>query len=184
VVIGQYMDLVAAASRSIDAEVAGTIAELKTARYTVERPLHMGAALAGSLDRLAEPLTRFALPVGQAFQLRDDLLGVYGDVSVTGKPVGEDLRNGKPTLLVAIALQRAGLHQRRALSRMGSPALSATDIREIADIIKATAAPSFVEGRIESLLTEALAALDHVELSDEAKEALCALASFAAWRNL
>ena len=82
-----------------------TVLRYKSAKYSIERPLHIGAALAGAVagDR-SRQLTRFGLPLGEAFQLRDDLLGVFGDPSVTGKPAGDDLIEGKRTVLVALAL--------------------------------------------------------------------------------
>src|SRR5258705_11906009 len=104
--------------------MARRIARYKSGKYTVERPLHLGAALAGRLDDLREPLTAYGLPLGEAFQLRDDLLGVFGDAGVTGKPVGDDLREGKPTALVAIAAERVDAAGRRLLDRLGSPDLA------------------------------------------------------------
>ena len=97
--VGQYMDLEGTASGSSDPVRAERIERYKSGKYTVERPLHLGAALAGRLDDLAGPLSDFGIPLGQAFQLRDDLLGVFGDAAVTGKPVGDDLREGKLTPL-------------------------------------------------------------------------------------
>jgi len=104
--MGQYLDLLGAARGEVDETVARRIASYKSAKYTVERPLHLGAALAGRLDDLAAPLSAVGLPLGEAFQLRDDLLGVFGEQAVTGKPVGDDLREGKPTPLLALATAR------------------------------------------------------------------------------
>ena len=105
--VGQFLDLAGAASTRRDRAQAERIEVYKSGKYTVERPLHLGAALAGRLDDLAGPFTAFGIPLGSAFQMRDDLLGVFGDPAVTGKPVGDDLREGKLTPLLAAASEVA-----------------------------------------------------------------------------
>lgn len=104
--MGQYLDLRATAAGGADAETALRVALYKTARYSVERPLHLGAGLAGRLPDLAPELSAYGIPLGIAFQLADDLLGAFGDPAQTGKPVGEDERQGKPTLLLATGDRR------------------------------------------------------------------------------
>jgi len=99
--MGQYLDLRATAEGGADAETALRVALYKTARYSVERPLHLGASLVGRLHELAPELSAYGIPLGIAFQLADDLLGAFGDPASTGKPVGDDERQGKPTLLLA-----------------------------------------------------------------------------------
>lgn len=109
--MGQYLDLRAAAAGGADAETALRVALYKTARYSVERPLHLGACLAGRLSELAPELSTYGVPLGIAFQLADDLLGAYGDPAQTGKPVGDDARQGKPTLLFATGGVRCEVEQ-------------------------------------------------------------------------
>ena len=104
---GQYLDVLHQATRDASQAAALRIDRYKTAAYTVERPLHLGAALAGAGPELVDGYRRFGADIGVAFQLRDDLLGVFGDPAVTGKPAGDDLREGKRTLLLAVALERA-----------------------------------------------------------------------------
>ena len=104
VVTGQFLDVSAQARGAADVDTAMTVLRYKSAKYSIERPLHIGAALAGATAELIDQLTRFGLPLGEAFQLRDDLLGVFGDPAVTGKPAGDDLVEGKRTVLVALAL--------------------------------------------------------------------------------
>ncbi|HWM06568.1 MAG TPA: polyprenyl synthetase family protein, partial [Actinophytocola sp.] len=104
---GQYLDVLAQAEGDESEERALGVARLKTAAYTVERPLHMGVAFAGAGPATIEAVRTFGTDIGVAFQLRDDLLGVYGDTVVTGKPAGDDLREGKRTLLVALGLAYA-----------------------------------------------------------------------------
>ena len=128
--VGQYLDLIGTAKGVADpgaAARARQICRYKTAKYTVERPLHLGAALAQPADLadLAGPLSAFGLPLGEAFQLRDDLLGVFGDPEVTGKPVGDDLREGKPTLLAALAhAESTGAGARLLADRFGAADLT------------------------------------------------------------
>src|SRR5690606_37629025 len=99
--VGQYLDLLGTARADTDHVAARRIARYKSGKYTIERPLHVGAALAGRLGELQAPLSAYGDPLGEAFQLRDDLLGAFGDAAATGKPVGDDLREGKPTPLMA-----------------------------------------------------------------------------------
>ena len=108
--IGQFLDVLGAARGGVDLQTARRIVRYKSGKYTIERPLHVGAALAGRLDELEEPLSHYGEPLGEAFQLRDDILGTFGDTARTGKPVGDDLREGKPTPILAIALELSLIH--------------------------------------------------------------------------
>ena len=109
--IGQYLDILGTARGDTDHAGARRIASYKSGKYTVERPLHLGAALAGQLSALAEPLSAYGLPLGEAFQMRDDLLGAFGEELLVGKPVGDDLREGKPTPLYALYQARDGFSE-------------------------------------------------------------------------
>src|SRR5207253_7820637 len=126
-------------------QTAQRISQYKSGKYTVERPLHLGAALAGRLDELATGLTGYGMPLGEAFQLRDDLLGVFGDTSLTGKPVGEDLREGKPTLLYAMAAERAGGADAAVLARYGAHDLDEEGIAALQEVLLGTGAVEAVE---------------------------------------
>ena len=103
VISGQYLDVLAQTQDRLTVEAALKVVHFKTAKYTIERPMHVGASLAGASDALLAQLSEVALPLGEAFQLRDALLGVYGDPATTGKPAGDDLREGKRTVLLAHA---------------------------------------------------------------------------------
>src|SRR5580765_2536810 len=138
--VGQSLDLVGTATARTDAATARRIATYKSGKYTVERPLHLGAALAGRADELAAPLSAVGLPMGEAFQLRDDILGAFGESAVTGKPVGDDLREGKPTPLVAIATARAAESDRELLGQLGSAELTGTDIAALQSLFIRTGA--------------------------------------------
>ena len=179
--MGQYLDVVGSARGSASADEARRIIEHKTARYTVVRPLQLGAALAGRPD-LAEPLARHGRPVGMAFQLRDDVLGAFGDPADTGKPVGDDLREGKPTLLMALARDAATPTQLEVLDSVGSE-MDDARVAEVQRVIVDTGALAGLEAEIAALLDETLEALDALPDVPAAKEALAATARFVALRH-
>ena len=181
--VGQYLDLVGTASGSTDPVQAARIERYKSGKYTVERPLHLGASLAGRLDELSAPLSAVGLPLGEAFQLRDDILGVFGDKSVTGKPVGDDLREGKLTPLVAAAVARANPAERGVLSRVGCQTLAPDDVARLQAVLVDTGALAEIERTIERMVGEALAALDAAPITGESRVALKELATFVAWRD-
>lgn len=182
--VGQYLDLIGTVRRDAGVDAARRICIYKSGRYTTERPLQLGAALAGRLVPLQDPLTAFGAPLGEAFQLRDDLLGVFGDSAVTGKPVGEDLREGKPTALYALAAAEAdGAAKELLARRFGSPDLADDEIAQLQEVLVATGAKDKVEARIGELLDESLRALGVAPLTAEAKAELEALAVYVAGRN-
>jgi len=181
--IGQALDLIGTAEARRDRAMARRIATYKSGKYTIERPLHLGAALMGRLEDLAEPLSAYGLPLGEAFQMRDDVLGTFGDPDVTGKPVGEDLREGKPTPLLAITTARAGSAGSGVLERVGAPDLGDDEVAAIQALMVETGAKEETELLVDELASEAVAALDKAALTAEAKTALTALAAFVARRD-
>jgi geranylgeranyl diphosphate synthase type I len=165
VMYGQYLDLIATGTPTPDLDSALRIARYKTAKYTVERPLHLGAVLGGANDGVRESLSAFGLPLGEAFQLRDDLLGVFGKPDVTGKSNLDDLREGKHTALMAIALRRAGTTDRsRLLSLVGRSDLSADGAAQVRTILADTGAQATVEHMITSRCHQAMHALKDADL--------------------
>ena len=181
--IGQYLDVLSGVTRTFDQEGARRILEYKTGRYSVQRPLHLGAALAGRFNDFSVPFTNFGQPVGVAFQLRDDLLGVFGDELETGKPVGDDLREGKPTSLVAAAFERADQRQLEVLELIGSHDLSDSNIADIQTVIIETEAERVIEEEIRNLTDSALSELESASLDVKASSALRELALFVAYRT-
>jgi geranylgeranyl diphosphate synthase type I len=132
-----------------DLDGALTIARYKTAKYTVERPLHVGALLAGASQKALDALTAYAVPLGEAFQLRDDLLGVFGDPDVTGKSRLDDLREAKPTALIALALRGAAPREADLLHRLLSrPGLGEPEAAQIRAVLIHTGARDQVEKMI------------------------------------
>lgn len=156
VTFGQYLDVVAQTRTEVDAEAAMLVVRLKTAKYTIERPLHLGAVLGGADDDLLLRLSAVAMPLGAAFQLRDDVLGVFGDPATTGKPAGDDLREGKRTLLVARALARLAPED---ASRLTGALGTVEGVDRAADLVRSSGALDDVEAEIERYATEATQAL-------------------------
>jgi geranylgeranyl diphosphate synthase type I len=176
VMCGQYLDVVEQARGGGSVERALRVARFKSAKYTIERPLHLGAVLGGRAD-LCEVFSSYGLPLGEAFQLRDDVLGVYGDPGVTGKPAGDDLREGKRTVLVAYTVEAANAAQAEELRRrLGDPQLDADGVTVLREIIAATGALAKVESLIEQRVAEALAALEPADIDAAARTALVDLA--------
>lgn len=174
--MGQLLDVSLAASGDVDLDTAGRIAVYKSGRYTIERPLHIGAALGGRLDELGPHYTAFGIPLGEAFQLRDDLLGVFGDADVTGKPVGDDLREGKPTVLLALGRTLATGAARAVLDRVGAADLSPEEVDRIREVLVASGASGAVEQRIDDRFAQAAMALEVAPLPNHVRDGLHALA--------
>ncbi len=181
--VGQYLDLLATARGEAGVEQARRIGQYKSGKYTIERPLHLGAALADRGD-LVPALSAYGAPLGEAFQLRDDLLGAFGDAAVTGKPVGDDLRAGRPTALYAFAAAAAdGPAAKLLVDRFGAEDLTDADVAELQDVLEQTGARRHVEAAIDGLVTQALSALEAAPIAAEARPPLIELACFVAARE-
>ena len=181
--VGQYLDILGTARGDTDHEGARRIARYKSGKYTIERPLHVGAALAGRLDELQDPLSAYGDPLGEAFQLRDDLLGAFGEEAATGKPVGDDLREGKPTPLLAVATENADTLQAGVLGEVGRIDLDELAVERIQEVLVDTGAVRSIEASIDALTGDAIAAIKVADVTDEARGALVDLAQFVAWRE-
>jgi geranylgeranyl diphosphate synthase, type I len=185
---GQYLDVREAGEKSFNVERSLRIARFKSGKYSIERPLHLGATIALRDPAVRTPLTwrlsEYGLPLGEAFQLRDDLLGIFGDPAVTGKPAGDDLREGKRTVLMAMAMERTTDAGRKELSTyLGNPDLSPEVIEKLRGIINESGAVESVEGLIEKLTFDALTASRSEEIAPDSHELLAALAASATARK-
>ncbi|GAA2700618.1 polyprenyl synthetase family protein [Micromonospora olivasterospora] len=184
VTVGQYLDVLTQATGDTSVERAGKVARYKSAKYTVERPLLLGAALADAPPEVRAAYSAYGLPLGEAFQLRDDVLGVFGDPTQTGKPAGDDLREGKRTYLVAAAVEASDDAGRELLlGQLGDPGLDEDGVIRLRELIASTGALARTEERIATLTDTALAALAAVELETEARQALVDLAIAATRRR-
>ena len=181
---GQYLDVIEQAQGDTTVQRALHVARYKSAKYTIERPLHLGVSLAGDRPDLIASLSAFGLPLGEAFQLRDDVLGVFGDPAVTGKPAGDDIRDGKRTLLVAAALESADANETAVLQRaLGNADLSAEGVEQARAIIIDTKALDKAEEQISRLADQASEALGRADLANGAAAVLAELATAATQRK-
>ncbi|MCD1285193.1 MULTISPECIES: polyprenyl synthetase family protein [unclassified Brevibacterium] len=164
VMVGQYLDVLAEVIPLSDERIgerAWEVLSFKSAKYSVEQPLLLGAAMGGADAEQLSEISRFGLPLGQAFQLRDDVLGIVGDPAATGKPSGDDIREGKRTVLIAETVRRLSSAQSEILAdRLGVPSLTDAEVDECVEMITATGGLAAVEAFIEDKRAEALAVLD------------------------
>lgn len=189
VAVGQYLDVLEEQHRNFadhqeQLERSTRVLVYKSAKYSVQAPLLIGAALAGASESHMRALADFGLPVGVAFQLRDDVLGVFGDEDLTGKPTGDDLTEGKRTVLVTLARDALPAGPRRVFEDLhGDPDLEPSQIRMLQDTIRQTGALDRVETMITQNLGIAREALGEGDFRSEAVKPLIALAEFAAQRE-
>ncbi|AVZ39152.1 MULTISPECIES: polyprenyl synthetase family protein [unclassified Dietzia] len=183
VLSGQMLDILAESSGATDEETPARVNRFKTAAYTVERPLHIGAALAGAEPGTVTALREFGVAVGQAFQLRDDMLGVFGDPEVTGKPSGDDLREGKRTLLLARGTALAPTGEAEFLLSVLGTDLDPADLERARRILVDCGAVASVEAEIDTFTVRALDAIGSDAVSEHGRVTLRALAEAATRRR-
>ena len=185
---GQYLDVREAGEKNPSVDRSLRIARYKSGKYTIERPLHLGAAIAitdpGKRKELSLILSSYGLPLGEAFQLRDDLLGIFGDSEITGKPAGDDIREGKRTVLMAMTFERATESAKEKLGQLlGNENLSESDINTARTLITESGSVKVVEDLIEGLHSNALEAAASDEIRSSARELLVLLATSAIRRS-
>ena len=183
---GQYLDIVSESSGAESIASAMNVNTYKTASYTVSRPLQLGAAAAADRPDVQSLFGEFGTDLGVAFQLRDDVLGVFGNPAITGKPSGDDLRSGKRTVLLAEALERAGNSDPVAAELLRSSIgteLTDAQVGELCSVIESVGALAAVEERIDTLTRRALALLASAPINAPAKVGLTELAGLAANRS-
>jgi geranylgeranyl diphosphate synthase, type I len=185
VVAGQFLDVLAAHRGSADEDEARRIAVLKSGGYTVEAPLQIGAILGGGSDGLLGVLSSYGVALGEAFQVRDDVLGAFGDPAVTGKDRDSDLLEGKRTVLLARAMAAASGQDRRFLaSRVGRPDLTPEELPRARSLLESTGALDATLGLIEELVGRSKEALGSGTLPDEAASLLTGMADVVGIRKL
>jgi geranylgeranyl diphosphate synthase type I len=189
VTVGQYLDMLEEDSwrHRDEAELlprAQRVVVYKSAKYSVEAPLAIGGSLAGAAPQQLAALRAFGLPLGVAFQLRDDMLGVFGDPELTGKPAGDDLREGKRTVLVTLARQRLPTTARRLFDELlGDRDLDAAQIAMLQTAVRDSGAVDDVERIIEREVATALGVLDAAPLTRSARDQLAELAAAVTARS-
>ncbi len=183
---GQYLDIVAESSGTETVASAMTVNIYKTASYTISRPLQLGAAAAADRPDVLAAFHEFGTSLGVAFQLRDDVLGVFGDPAVTGKPSGDDLRSGKRTVLLAEAVELAEkvdpVAAKLLRTSIGTE-LSDAQVKELCLVIESVGALAAVEERIDMLTRRSLEILNAASIDVQAKVGLSELARLAANRS-
>lgn len=188
VAVGQYLDVLEEqyadfASHEEQLERSTRVLVYKSAKYSVEAPLLIGAALAGADEQHERALADFGLPVGVAFQLRDDLLGVFGDEELTGKPIGDDLVEGKRTVLVTLARENLPATQRRIFDDMLGSELDREQVALLQRTIRESGAVERVEEMITRNIDRATTALQHAQIRPDAAQSLIGLSERAARRT-
>ena len=182
VTAGQYLDILEenAWTRSPEADAlprAHRVIVYKSAKYSVEAPLVIGASLGGATAQQLAALRAFGLPLGVAYQLRDDLLGVFGDPSITGKPAGDDLREGKRTVLIALARQKLSSQARSLMDELlGDPELDTSQVNIMRNTLRECGAVEQVERIIDHNVALAKDALRDAPISGSARQQLLELA--------
>lgn len=183
--LGQALDLILEMRESINLKEIFEMQRYKTAKYTIEGPLHLGAILAGADEKLLGSISRFAIPLGVAFQIQDDIIGVFGDENKIGKPIGSDIREGKKTLLIFKAVEKATEGQKKTLDRaLGNKNITIDEIKTVRNIIVSTGSLEFSKNKARELKEFSLKCLTKIkEISNENKKFLRDLADFIVRRK-
>ena len=185
VAVGEAQDVFIEHSRVANEKEVLDMYKNKTAKYTIEGPLHLGAILGGASDELLSKISNFAVPIGVAFQIQDDILGIFGDEQKIGKPVGSDIREGKQTLLVVRALKNATKSQKEILhSLIGKKDITLAEIEEFRDIVRKTKALEYANTLAKKLIAEGKAELANIGFDKKTEKILLALADYMAKREI
>jgi len=180
---GQLLDVTQAASRQREMAAARRIARLKSGRYTITRPLQLGALTAGAPASLVARLERYGDLLGEAFAVRDDILGVWGDPARTGKPAGDDLRSAKPTVLLALAHRRIRDEQRPLLDRCDAGTLDDAGVEALQQALVDCGVRDIAERLVQNLIARAGDVLHELPIDSAAVPGLQQLADAIAWRD-
>jgi geranylgeranyl diphosphate synthase type I len=185
VIVGQYLEMTAGYREDLGEEELLRVLRMKSGRYSVEWPMHLGAILAGASPEIREGLCRYGSLMGESFQLQDDLLGMFGDPERVGKPVGEDLAEGKFTVLIHHALRQAPPAGRELLSSaLGNPDLTPAEVAQAQKVIRETGAETKVGQMIEERMESAQAILSALELEPEGKRFFAGLVEYLRGREV
>ncbi|QKE83324.1 polyprenyl synthetase family protein [Arthrobacter sp. NEB 688] len=180
---GQLLDVTHTAGRGRDLTVSRRIGRLKSGRYTITRPLELGALVAGADPEVVASLVAWGDLVGDAFALRDDLLGVWGDPGLTGKPAGDDLRCGKPTVLLVWAAEMLPERHRHLLEACDSGTLDDDGVLALRRAMRSCGVRERAEAAIADLVERSHAAVERIDTDDETRAALRELAHAIGWRS-
>ncbi len=185
VIAGQYLDLSVAGEAQISEQEARRIALLKSGLYSIVEPLLIGATLAGAGDALRSRVEAFGRPLGEAFQLRDDLLGLFGDPATVGKPIDSDVREGKRNLVFAKTVELLeGDDRTFFLQRWGAgERLSDDDVTRLRELVESSGARAVIEGLLRDLRAQSERALEDLQSDPQVRSALLVLVAIATERR-
>lgn len=184
-VVGQVKDLYIEYRNKATEKDVLEMYEYKTAKYTIEGPLHLGAVLGGSDEKILKGISNYSIPIGIAFQIQDDILGIFGNQKKLGKKVGSDIEEGKITLLVVKARERADKEQRKMLEKLlGKRDLNFNDIKNFRNIITETGSLEYAENMARKYINEGKKELDKLEIKKEARDFLMGMADYMVQREL
>ncbi|MDD3487190.1 MAG: polyprenyl synthetase family protein [Candidatus Moranbacteria bacterium] len=177
---GEMIDVIMSHAGEATEEQILKMHEGKTARYTFEGPMHLGAVLAGAEKEYLQQFSDYALPLGKAFQIRDDILGIFGDEKKIGKPVGSDIMEGKQTLLLVKALENGNREQKKIIkSCLNRENITERDVEEFREIIRETGSLEYSENLARKFVEESIAALEKVDFkNEEAKDFFAGIAEY------
>jgi geranylgeranyl diphosphate synthase type I len=183
-IIGEIQDICMEKKKNIKAKDILAMYENKTAKYTLEGPLHLGAILAGADKKFLQKISAFSVPVGMAFQIQDDILGLFESEAKTGKENGGDIREGKRTFLVSEALKRANPSEKNFMQKtLGNPAVNAEEIKRFQEIIKKTGALQKTKALAEALVQTGKKELSQMKIDQSSKKFLEDLADYIVSRK-
>ena len=178
VIYGQALDMLSN-FKPITASDVSLIHRMKTASYTVEGPLHIGALLAGANNKQLKILSNYGIPLGKAFQIQDDILGLFGDEKKTGKPADSDLKEGKQTLLILKALEKADPKQKQIIKKaLGNPKLTKSQLNQVRNIVKQTGSLGFCHDKAKEMIIQAKSAIQKSRFKKPGKEFLINIAGY------
>ncbi len=184
-VTGEMMDVVLEARGRASEEEIRKVHENKTAKYTIEGPLHLGALLAGAKGKILDDLSAYAVPVGIAFQVQDDILGVFGSEEKLGKPVCSDLREGKQTLLIVKALEKGNIGDRKLINRLlGNKNVTDEEIEKFREVLKKTGSLAYSQDLAKSLVEKGKKALEKSAIQKDAKDFMIGIADYIVNREV
>ena len=181
---GQILDITAERKGGLNEDEVLMIHKLKTASYTIEGPLHIGALLAGANEADLQILSDYGIPLGLAFQIHDDILGLFGSEEKTGKPVGSDVREGKKTLLILHALDNCTEDEKaHILNALGNEQITAEDVARVRAIVRRTGSLDYSKRLVAEMTAQAVQVIRDSDFRTEAKEFLINIADFIGTRE-
>jgi len=184
VIFGEHLDVLGGVKQHFDEQGILQMLKYKSGKYTIERPLHLGLALANAPENMFTMYSGYGIPLGQAFQIQDDILGLFGDEEKTGKPTDSDIKEGKRTLLVIKAYEKANKTQKNLLDRtLGNPRIKESDVERVRDVVRQTGSYQYSKDLAMKLIYQAKKALSSSFMTEDAYSYLTGIADYMLERD-